>query len=511
MANEFVHGSVGTELTQAEWEGVGTHVFNSQATGDIVYASSATQLSRLAISGTATHILSISGGVPVWAAPAAAAAGSLTGSTLASGVTASSLTSVGTIATGTWEGTDVGVAYGGTGVSTLTDNAVLTGTGASAITAESNLTFDGTTLTVATGKTLFTTGEIGIGAAVPDDNYAIYMLYDFGEVDNTIQGFSLNVSAHETGGVADWWLRGLDVDARIGASNTQNWTHTVGMRALETGVTINGSASGTMNGVAGLYVTNATSGGMTITKQYGIYMDNLTGGSTNVGIDMGNNTLENVGASGNDWTSAALLHKGTSNSRFERTGSVLDAGRTALILQHTTDGNMADGFGVFMDFHLEDATASDANMGFLGMERAGADNLSKFTLTLNNSGSYNEAIQVSAAGVLSVDLGSGTGTDADHTEIDVFDDYDDPVELQRYTHMQSEKYSTIDERATSFEKMLDMGIISEVPEASSGYHMNLQPMVRLLAGGIYQNRERMDAQNEAMDARLKRIEQALGV
>jgi len=186
-----------------------------------------------------------------------------------------------------------------------------------------------------------------------------------------------------------------------------------------------------------------------------------------------------------------------------------------LILQHTTDGDMADGFGVFLDFHLEDATASDVNMGFLGMERAGADNLSKFTLTLNNSGSYNEAIQVSAAGALSVDLGSGTGTDGStagqHTEILIFDDYDDPVELQRYTHMQSEKYSTIDERATSFEKMLDMGIISEVPEASSGYHMNLQPMVRLLAGGIYQNRERMDAQNEAMDARLKRIEQALGV
>ena len=41
MANELKHGSVGTELTQAEWEGVGTHVFNSQATGDIVYASSA--------------------------------------------------------------------------------------------------------------------------------------------------------------------------------------------------------------------------------------------------------------------------------------------------------------------------------------------------------------------------------------------------------------------------------------------------------------------------------------
>ena len=39
----------------------------------------------------------------------------LSGSTLGSGVTSSSLTSVGTIATGTWQGTAVGISYGGTG------------------------------------------------------------------------------------------------------------------------------------------------------------------------------------------------------------------------------------------------------------------------------------------------------------------------------------------------------------------------------------------------------------
>ncbi len=41
----------------------------------------------------------------------------LSGTTLGSGVTGSSLTSVGTISSGTWEGTDVGVAHGGTGAS----------------------------------------------------------------------------------------------------------------------------------------------------------------------------------------------------------------------------------------------------------------------------------------------------------------------------------------------------------------------------------------------------------
>jgi len=112
MANEFVHGSVGTELTQAEWEGVGTHVFNSQATGDVVYASSATQLTRLGI-GSANNVLTVSGGVPTWAA----------------------ITAVGTISSGIWQGTDVGVAYGGTGASTLTANGVLIGNGTSAVSA----------------------------------------------------------------------------------------------------------------------------------------------------------------------------------------------------------------------------------------------------------------------------------------------------------------------------------------------------------------------------------------
>ena len=58
----------------------------------------------------------------------------LSGSTLGSGVTASSLTSVGTIATGTWNATDIGVAHGGTGASTA--SAARTNLGAQASAAD---------------------------------------------------------------------------------------------------------------------------------------------------------------------------------------------------------------------------------------------------------------------------------------------------------------------------------------------------------------------------------------
>ena len=69
----------------------------------------------------------------------------LSSSTLGSGVTSSSLTSVGTIATGTWNGTAIGRAYGGTGLTAAPSNGqVLIGNGTgytlSTITAGSNIT-----------------------------------------------------------------------------------------------------------------------------------------------------------------------------------------------------------------------------------------------------------------------------------------------------------------------------------------------------------------------------------
>ena len=65
MANELAHITVGTELTQAEFEGTTLHQFNSQATGDIGYASSTTQISRLGIGGTG-DTLTIASGIPAW-------------------------------------------------------------------------------------------------------------------------------------------------------------------------------------------------------------------------------------------------------------------------------------------------------------------------------------------------------------------------------------------------------------------------------------------------------------
>ena len=88
MAKELQHGTVGTELTQAEWEANGAHVIDSQATGDILYASSTSQITGLAI-GSTNQVLTVAGGVPTWAA----------------------ITTVGTITTGVWNGPAITGAY----------------------------------------------------------------------------------------------------------------------------------------------------------------------------------------------------------------------------------------------------------------------------------------------------------------------------------------------------------------------------------------------------------------
>lgn len=66
MAGEFKHKSQGVALDQTEYENIDAHDFDSQATGDIPYASSATQISRLAIGATGSVLGRNTAGAPEW-------------------------------------------------------------------------------------------------------------------------------------------------------------------------------------------------------------------------------------------------------------------------------------------------------------------------------------------------------------------------------------------------------------------------------------------------------------
>lgn len=122
-----------------------------------------------------------------------AAAGTLTGTTLASGVVTSSLTTVGTIGTGTWQGGVIAGLYGGTGVAnsgkTITLGGNLTTSGAFTTTltntANSNSTLPAGTTNLATivpqilGATQnrFTFGGYSNGTAATNSTVASATLY----------------------------------------------------------------------------------------------------------------------------------------------------------------------------------------------------------------------------------------------------------------------------------------------------------------------------------------------
>jgi len=114
MANEFQHKDPGTALTQAEFiasDGTG-HIFDSQAAGDILYASSTTVLARLA-KATDGNVLELASGLPAWTASPTIGSTSWANANHAHAASNSggTLTTLGTVTTGVWQGTAIASAY----------------------------------------------------------------------------------------------------------------------------------------------------------------------------------------------------------------------------------------------------------------------------------------------------------------------------------------------------------------------------------------------------------------
>ena len=178
MANELTHKDPGSTLTQAEYitsDGTG-HVFESQAQGDTLYATSTTVLSRLAKDANDSRVLTNTGtnNNPAWAQV-----------TLTTGVT-------GTLPVGN----------GGSGATSLTDGGILLGSGTAAVTAMAVLADgeivvgDGTTDPVALAAFSSSTGTLkvangGTGASTLTDK-AVLISQDSGT--DTVGSVALTTS-----------------------------------------------------------------------------------------------------------------------------------------------------------------------------------------------------------------------------------------------------------------------------------------------------------------------------
>ena len=101
-----------------------------------------------------------------WATAPAAAASTLSGATLASNILNSSLTRVGTIATGVWNGTPVGISYGGTGATSAA--AALIALGAAPAAGSTSITTIGalTSLTISGTADATTSNNVQFGSII---------------------------------------------------------------------------------------------------------------------------------------------------------------------------------------------------------------------------------------------------------------------------------------------------------------------------------------------------------
>ena len=193
------------------------------ATGDILYASAANTLSRLA-AGTNGNVLTLTGGVPTWAASTGGVTSFSAGTT---GLTPNSATTGAIVLAGT-----LGVASGGTGAVTLAQNGLLLGNGTGSV---------GATAVGATGTVL-----IGNSGAAPSFSTSPSL------TNLTLSGVETITFA------ADWTTTGTQTDVAVNTSSA---------------IRYNGASAATFFGiVAGtpgqiLYLHNASTGTLTLSNQ----------------------------------------------------------------------------------------------------------------------------------------------------------------------------------------------------------------------------------------------------
>jgi len=406
----------GVKLARTDWEDVDTHQLVGQATGDIIYATSATDLSRLAI-GANGQVLGIVGGLPAWG-------DSINGFAITNDGTKTTL--LGTVGDYIRIGDAAGTSHG-----------------------------------LASEDDLMVSGKFEVDGPAYCDNTL-----------NVKSTFDAEWTAYFRLGIIMYSTQSIDAGASAG--------HYTTLDAFDTGNAMVEVAR--WQGAADPYFS--TGGG----QEFKFYNSGVaTFGAVTLGATV---TLN---------------------------GQAFDAGAVDAIITTTgtlhglmiTNSNSSHGPTIIFDHAHSTPTIGTYSMAIrgLGYDGAAVDNwvwsqflavydnvgngteANHFEWSLTTAGAVNVAMTLTGAGGLGVDADIGTADDP----VALFDKYDDALVLKQ----------GIQQRNLAL--LVDIGVFSR-KDTGSGYMMNVQPMTRLLAGGIYQNRAMLDDTVEEVTALRNRVE-----
>lgn len=157
----------------------------------------------------------------------------------------------------------------------------------------------------------------------------------------------------------------------------------------KSGYVIIANAMADMLGVANFKVTKGDEDGWSLQEVMNI------GSSTSIQMNLSGGIASVV--SGND-------------NIMERTSTGTNTRLTAIMLKHTTTGNMANGFGAVILFSNKDDSGVDNNIGDVGFVRAGADNSGAFVVRPYAAGNMNnERFRVDHSGTVTMSGLAGSG------------------------------------------------------------------------------------------------------
>ena len=545
MANEFKHKAVGTVLTQVEFEATDSHVMNSQAEGDIIYALSSSQLSRLPKQADNT-ILTLSSNIPAWTATP-----TLTSVTVGTGVitddvitftpTTNDTVTMTAAANGAFSLVTVDTAAAAANIQITADGTVDIDS-AGVLTLDSGAAIN---IEPATGSAILLDGTISVDAGVVTGATSITSTAFVGALTGNASGTAATVTGAAQANITSLGtLTGLTLDgdksvtpgdgamihldtSTITDSNTSGsgtaalYTHA----RLEAPTLAATNSSVTTTNAATLYINAAATAGttQTITNNYALLVaagaskfaavvgttfsatTNFTIGDTVIpdgvitdstglqiaaAVDLNNNTLSNVGAAGNDWTQNAFTLKGgTAGQKLlvETTGTGADSEIQAKIPASGTET-------ATISFFQGSGNGSANNMSYyIGYRGAGTGGSSLVCKSRDIDGSATQG------DIWRIPDGQ-TSIDADTTwDANVYDVYDDVALLKASISPTAEAYdfgNGLLKRGR--DALIQIGILRKYEDGFIGY--NDQRMAALLAGGIYQTRSKVDELEQRLQA-----------